>query len=119
MLSYNRQEDKGFEPEKPTEHSIDCLIRKELIMAAKVTRTCVSIVYSVKVYDESNDSVFTKEISIDENDKPEKAIPTELPDYQTAIKFKAIKKVEELREMTSKDYIKHSRAVSRKETVLE
>lgn len=88
-------------------------------MAAKVTRTCVSILYTVKVYDEANDKVFTKEISVDENDKPEKAIPAELPDNQTAIKFKAVKRIEELREMTSKDYVKYSKPVSRKETVLE
>lgn len=88
-------------------------------MAAKVTRTCVSIVYSVKVYNEDSDTVSTKEVAISEDVKPEKGIAGKLNANETPIKYKAIKRVEELRVMSSDTYIEHSTVESRKETPIE
>ena len=85
-------------------------------MASKVTRTCVSIVYTVKVYNEDTDSVSTKEVALSEDVKPEKGISGKLDTNETPIKYKPIKRVEELRVMSSETYIEHSTVENRKET---
>lgn len=83
-------------------------------MAQIVTRTCTMIVYAVKVYNENTDKVFTLDISIDESEKPSKAIPELLGPQETMIKAVPVKKVEELRKMTSRYYYEHSELVSSK-----
>ena len=83
-------------------------------MAQVVTRTCTMIIYDVKVYDESTDKVFSVELALEEGEKPNKAIPELLTDAQSMIKAKPIKKVEELRKMTSRFYYNNSELVSSK-----